>query len=297
MKNLSIVGAITVLIIIGVIGAFSSCTERIEPGYVGVLVNLSGSDRGLETVSAGRVWYFPWSQEVFAFPTYVQTAKWTQASSEGGEGNEEISFTSREGLVITADISTSYQIVAPRVTSFYVKFRSDNLETFTDGFLRNTVRDAFNAIGSRYGVEEIYGAKKEAFLSEVRGKVNQQVLAIGVSIEQLGIIGAPRLPDQVVQALNAKIAATQQAMRSENELRTSQAEAAKRVAKAEGEARARIAEAEGEAKANLELANSITPNLLEWRKLEVMSKWNGVLPMVSSGGGQGMILQLPMPTK
>lgn len=80
-------------------------------------------------------------------------------------------------------------------------------------------------------------------------------------IEQFGFIGAPRPPQSVIDALNAKVAATQLAMRTENELRAAKAEAEKTIAKARGEA-----------EANRILTQSITPQLLQWRQLDITEK-------------------------
>jgi hypothetical protein len=38
---------------------------------------------------------------------------------------------------------------------------------------------------------------------------------------------------------------------------------------------------EAEAEANLRIAKSLTPELVEWQKIQ---KWNGALPQVSGGG-------------
>lgn len=162
--------------------------------------------------------YIPATTQIFEYPTYVQTAVWTKDVNEGSRMNEEVSFSSKEGLVITADISLSYQLVADRVPAFYVKFRSDNLGGFTHGFLRNVARDAFNEESVQYSVEELYSTKKEVFLAKVRERLNAQVRDFGVEVQQFGFIGAPRLPANVVESINAKIKAIQDAIRVENEL-------------------------------------------------------------------------------
>jgi regulator of protease activity HflC (stomatin/prohibitin superfamily) len=292
-----ILGGVLLGLVIGLSIAVSSC-NTVHPGNVGIVVHLSGSDRGeVEVVMPGRHFYNPLTTDVIEYPTYVQTAIWTANENEGSTLNEEITFNSREGLTISADISLSYQLVAARAGEFYAKFRADDLPEFTRGFLRNIARDAFNAIASTYNVEQLYGEKKSEFLQRVKDLVNRQVGVYGIRVEQFGFIGAPRLPESVLAALNAKITATQEAMKSENELRIAQAEAAKEVAVAEGRAKAQIARAEGESKANMAIVASITPQLIEWERLKIMQKWNGVLPMVQGGaGGNGMILQLPMPT-
>lgn len=179
----------------------------------------------------------------------------------------------------------SYQLDAQKVPAFYVKFRSDDLNLFTHGFLRNIARDAFNEEAARYAVDELYGNKKEEFLAAVRKRINDKVGPFGVEIQQFGFIGAPRLPQNVVDALNMKIKATQDAIRVENELRS-----------AKGEAQKRIANAEGEARSNEILTKSITPTLLQWKQLEMMDKhWNGALPTVMGSGGIPL-LQMPAST-
>lgn len=230
----------------------------------------------------------------------MQTAVWTKSPDEGSVKNEEISFNSVEGLVITGDISLSYQLDKDKAPAFYVKFRSDDINTFTHGYLRNVARDAFNEVTSKMKVDDIYGNGKDEMLKQVREKINTEVGKFGITVEQFGFIGAPRLPQNVIDAINAKIKALQDAIRTENEVQTARAQAEKDVAKADGEGRAKVKVAEGEAAANQLLTKSITPELIEWRKLQVtkdaVDKWDGRRPLVESGSGGGLLLQLPANT-
>ena len=274
------------------------CT-RIEPGHVGIKLNLAGSNKGVEDlpIQTGWLFYNPFTQNVYEYPTFVQTAVWTREDTDASPGNEEISFNSKEGMQITGDISLSYQLNADHVPHFFVKFRTDDLEQFTHGFMHNVARDMFNEVAGKFGVEEIYGPKKEEFLSEVRKRLNDSVKEIGVTVEQFGFIGAPRIPENVLQALNSKVQATQDAMRAENELRQATAEAKKRVATADGEKQTAILKAEGEARSNEVLARSLTQQLMEWRRLEIQQsailKWKGDVPQLMPGSGQPFILPLP----
>ena len=45
--------------------SLTSCSERIDAGSEGILVNLYGSDKGVDDVSlvTGRVWYNPFTEE------------------------------------------------------------------------------------------------------------------------------------------------------------------------------------------------------------------------------------------
>lgn len=283
------------VMVLGLSGASLSGCTTIGPGHVGIKINMNGDNRGVDEipVTTGWVWYMPLTQQVFEYPTFVQTAVWSRSVTEGSATNEEISFNSKEGLLISGDVSLSYQLDPKKIPHFYVQFRSDDLETFTHGYLHNVARDAFNEVASTYAVEEIYGEKKAEFLNKVRALITSQVESVGVSISQFGFVGAPRIPDNVMTAINAKIAATQLAQQREYELKQTEAEAAKAVAQAEGEAKARIAQAEGEAKANELLTQSLTPALIQWTAIQ---KWDGHRPTVE-GQGSGLILQVGSPSK
>jgi regulator of protease activity HflC (stomatin/prohibitin superfamily) len=279
---------------------FFGCT-RVGPGFVGIKVSMAGTNRGVDSYPAttGWVFYNRMTESVFEYPTFVQTAKWTRDPNEGHPVNEEITFTKKDSMLISADISLSYTLRAEKVPAFYVKFRSDDLDKFTHGYLRNVARDMFNETAGKYSIEQIMG-DNAPFLQEVRQKLQAQVDNIGVVIEQFGLIGAPRPPDAVIGSINAKVQAQQIALQKQNEIMQAEAEAKKAVAVAEGEAKAKIALAEGEARANQLLAGSISPVLIEWQKLRVqqqaIDKWNGVRPEVEAGtGATGLLLNVNPP--
>lgn len=246
----------------------AACGTTVEPGHVGIKVNRFGGNRGVQDMPlvTGFVWYNPFSTHVFEYPTFVQTAVWTKSENEGNPTNEEITFNSKEGLVISADVSLSYQLDGTKAPHFYVQFRSDDINRFTHGFLRNVARDAFNEEAATYSVEELYSSRKEEFLSKVRGRINGAVGPIGIQLEQLGFIGAPRLPENVRQALNNKIQAIQDAQRAINKLQQTQAEAQQTIARARGES-----------EANRLLTASLTSNLLQWRGYDIQQDRKSVV--------------------
>ena len=261
---------------------------RIGAGYVGVEVNLAGSQRGAQDipVRTGWVFYSPLKTEVIPFPTFVQTVKWTADVGEGHPYNEENVFNSKEGQEVRADVSMSYAIDSVKVPEFYVKYRTDNLDRFTHGILKDIVRNSLNEMASTYKLEDIYGENKAQFLRESRERVQAQVSPVGVQIQQFGFIGT-------------------EAERARNQRAVTQAEMAKAVAEAEGEARSQIARAHGEATSLIERARgeaeanrlrqaSITPQLLAWRRLEnqraLVERWNGDLPKTVLGEKSNLLL-------
>lgn len=294
-----IVIGLVVLITFLVVTVFLVRATRIEAGFTGIEVNLAGSQRGASEIPirTGWVFYSPLTTQVIEFPTYVQTVKWTRDTSEGHPLNEEMGFNSKEGMEIFADVSLSYAIDPKHVPDFYVKYRVNDLELFTHGILRDIVRNSLNEVASTYVVEDIYGEKKTEFLRKVEQQIQDKVSNVGVGVQQFGFIGAPRVPSVIAQAITAKAQAIQEAERAKNELATTQAEAAKKIAEAEGDAKSAVTRAQGEADANRIRQSSLTPQLLELRRLEnqraYIDKWNGQVPSVQAGQGTGFLMQLP----
>jgi len=272
--------------------------NNVPPGYVGIKVDYYGTEKGVSDypVVTGMQWYNPWYSTVIEYPTFNQTAVWTKDINEGSPANEEISYASSEGMGFEADISLSYNLIPEKVPAFYVKFRNDDLRTFTHGYLRSVARRGYAELAPHYSAEQLYTDKVGELDKKVQEYVNAEVNQFGVEITQFGVIGRPRPPQELTARINAKVGAVQRAQQAENELRQTQAEAAKQVAEAEGNAKSRIAEAEGnaksriveaegQAKANALLSASINENLIKWRTVDVMSRWNGALPTYMAGAG------------
>ena len=138
-------------------------------------------------------------------------------------------------------------------------------------------------------IEDLLSEKKEAFFDQVHAKMNAELTPIGFKISNVYIIGKLHVPEIVTDALNKKIEATQKAQQRENELRESEAEAKKLVAKAKGEAESLIIEAKSKSEANTLLNKSLTPELLKWQHIE---KWDGKLPSTVAGSDAHVLLNI-----
>lgn len=260
----------------------AACT-RIGPGHVGIKVSMAGSNKGVNEIptTTGWVFYNPLGTSVYEWPTFVQTAVWTKNPGEGHPANEEISFNTGDSMQVFADISLAYQLNASKVPAFYVKFLTDDLDTFTHGFLRNLARQKFDDVAGKYKIEQIMG-DNAPFLKEVRESLQAELTPYGVELQQFGFIGSPRPPQSVIDSINMKVQATQIAIQKENEVRQATAEAAKTVAQAKGYAEAAGIKAEADANWNRKVNESLTEKLIDYEKAK---KWDGKLPQVTSGAG------------
>lgn len=263
--------------------------STVPPGNVGIKVYLLGGDKGVnqEELGVGRYW-IGINEKLYIFPTFTQNYVWTKDPTEGSKNDESITFQTVEGLEVSGDFGVTYHIDPTKVSLLFQTYRR-GIEEITDIFLRNLVRDEINKVASTLKVDDIYGTGKVKMMATVNAQCSAAVMEKGINIEKVFIIGTLRLPKAVVDSLNAKISATQDAIKVENEIR-----------KATAEAQKRIALAKGEAEANQILAASITPELLQWQQMiisrDTIAKWDGKRPMVEGSGG-GLLFQLPLPAQ
>lgn len=284
------------------LGILNTGCSKVEAGHVGVKVYLLGGKKGVdnEILGVGRYW-IGWNEELYLFPTFQQTIVWTKGSTEGSTGDDSFTFQTREGLSVNADVGLSYTINPDKVATLFQRYRK-GVDEITRVYLRSVIRDALVQAASTCGVESIYGDGKSELIAAVKKSVSEKMEPVGIIIDYISFVGDLRLPQNVIQSINAKIEATQRAQQRENELREAEAQAKKNVAEArgkadalaaqaDGEARAKILQAEGEAKAvsimadaqaraNKLLASSITPELVQYN---TVTQWDGKLPQVSGG--------------
>jgi regulator of protease activity HflC (stomatin/prohibitin superfamily) len=244
---------------------------RVPAGYRGVIVNLYGSDKGVSEQSAGvGRYYMGWNREMFLFPTFLQNYSWKDAQA--------IAMQTSEGLSIKTSAGITYKISPDNVVKVFQKYRL-GIEEITNTFLHNQVRDAMNEVASTMTVEAIYGAGKEKFISRVNEIVKKEAAENGIEVDKIYLVGSFELPQNVVESINTKIQATQNAMRVENEVATSRAEAQKTVVDAEANAKQIMIRAEAQARANKILADSLTPEFVQY---QAVLKWNGELPKTNA---------------
>jgi regulator of protease activity HflC (stomatin/prohibitin superfamily) len=290
------------LVVVSLASLASACAT-IPAGYRGIRVYLLGHPQGVESepLGVGRYAYWPISQEIYKFPTFQQNTVFP----------ETVTFQTTEGLTVGAQLGISYIVKTESVPVLFQKFRR-GIEEITSIFLRNMVIDAMNSAASEMTIESVYGKGRRELLDRVTERVAAQILPYGIVIDRVYATGEFRFPPQVVEAINAKIEATQRAQQRENEIKESEAEAQKRIAqergiaeqarirvemearnelvRAEAAAQAQLIRAEAEAKSIALRAKSLTPEFLSY---ESVTRWNGQLPQVS--GGPQPLIALPPP--
>jgi len=178
-----------------------SCTV-VEPGYVGLRIHLSGSERGLDKVplETGRIWYNSFTQRLVVFPTFTQRIIWCKSADEGKTIDESLTFNSVEGASVNADVAISIRMVTERIPEIYARFRQEP-GVILDGYVRDAVRNGFSATASRMQATAIYGEGKQKLLDGAKDMVSKQLESLGFTVDQLSFTNALRFDAKVEEAM------------------------------------------------------------------------------------------------
>jgi len=236
------------------LATLASCT-RIDAGYEGILIKQYGTDKGVQDVSlvTGRVWYNPWTEDVEQYATYVQTIDY-----------DAFGVNAKDGSSFSVDPTLSFNIVNGNSPKIFTKYRK-NLEEVSKTTILNYVKDAFRLQMNKYTTDEIV-SNREKFESDVQKTLANVLEKEGFKLEQL--TSGLQYPQTIVDAVNSKNKAVQEAMKVENELRLVEAQAKKMIVQAEAEKRA-----------NELKQQSLTPMLIQQQFIE---KWDGKTPLYGS---------------
>ena len=233
------------------LATLASCT-RIDAGHEGILIKQYGTEKGVQDVSlvTGRVWYNPWTENVEQYATFVQTVDY-----------EAFGVNAKDGSSFSVDPTLSFNIVSGNSPKIFTKYRK-NLEEVSKTTILNYVKDAFRLQMNKYTTDEIV-SNREKFENDVQKTLSEVLDKEGFKLEQL--TSGLQYPQTIVDAVNSKNKAVQEAMKVENELRLVEAQAKKM-----------IVQAEAEKKANELKQESLTPMLIQQQFIE---KWDGKTPL------------------
>ena len=236
--------------------SFTSC-ERIDAGCEGILVNLYGSERGVDDVSmvTGRVFYNPFTQEVYEYPTYVQTIDYPVFTINAKDGSE-----------FRVDPNVNLKIKDGAAPKVFRKYRK-KLDDVINGPVFKYVKDACRIEINKFTTDQIV-SNREAVEQAIEKRLSSLLYKEGFILDQF--TSGLQYPKTIVDAVDAKNRAIQLAQKAANEVQVAEAEAKKK-----------IVVAEAEAKANTIVNSSLTPLLVKKQWIE---KWSGESPRVVGTG-------------
>jgi regulator of protease activity HflC (stomatin/prohibitin superfamily) len=263
--------------------SLAACS-RVTPGHVGVKVNNYGSNAGVEDKALGIGTYWTgFGSDISEYPVYTNNYVWANGTKCTGEGddkkcdgaNEELPFQDKNGLVVAADVNVAYHVNPALAPKLYQTYRAD-MEGIVAGPMRNRVRSALVTAASTMTVEEIYGPKKAVLIAKATQIVRSYFEPLGLHIDALDWAGPIRIPENIMERINARAQTEQAAIAAQAQVATEEAKGRAAVAKATAEANAKIEDARGDAE-SIRIRNAAVVANPGYQS-EWVRKWDGQLP-------------------
>lgn len=190
----------------------------------------------------------------------------TEAASIKAEG------ASKDLQVIHAEITVNYAMLPDRAVEVYRLLRHDALARV----IRPAIEEAVKAGTAEFKAEDLI-QHRESVKSRIENILRQRLDAKGFTLDTVSITDFD-FSKSFNESIEAKVTATQNALKAQNDLERVKAEAQQSVERAKAEAQALVAQRE-----------AVTPELIELRRTEALlkavEKWDGKMPTFVGGGG------------
>lgn len=261
-----------------------SCTYKVDPGYAGVIYSMDG---GIETETLGQGFHVvaPW-KKVIEYPVSTETVYYTKNNDDGDEKKDNsINVNTKDGKQVNVSVTYAYHMDEVQLPSVFEKFRGQKSEVIEAGYMKNEMYQAINEITSQYSLMELVGDKRPQINEAILNKFRNSLEPYGIVIETFNLSDV--VPDeQTKEAIQAVVNAQNALEKAKVEKEQAEVDAEKARVAAKGKADAELIEAEGTAAANAKLQESLTPLIVEQRKLD---KWDGKLPGIVAGDSNLLI--------
>jgi len=221
-----------------------SCGTSVPAGHHGVkYLQFGGGTEMGKIYPEGFQWHLPWNS------IYVYKTQWDNRE-------EQLQVLSSDGATIRLDVSIWYRPVTSKLDSLQISVGRDYYSVVVAPALRGEAR----RIVGKFKPEEIYSTKREEIASETLAGVQALTAQKYISVDNI-IVRDVVLPQQISDAINAKLAADQQQQQMQYVLLKEKQEADRK----------RI-EAQGIADFQKIVSSGLTPDLLRWKGIEATEK-------------------------
>jgi len=259
----------------GTILLLASMAVVVPPGQAAVVV-LFGRVKE-EPLPSGLHFINPLSNVV---EMEVRTRNYTMSgiSDEGQKkGDDAIPVITSDGLTVKLDSTVFYHLLQEKIPAIYQQIGLDVEGIIIRGQIRTSLRDAAAGLTAT----ELYTSHRQAFVDLVSRTLKTAFAERGIILEQV-LLRNVILPEQITKAINDKIAADQEAQKMTFVLQKEKQEAERK----------RI-EAEGQARAQQIVSQSLTPQILEYQRIQALRYVGEKGNLIITGSGGTPLIQVP----
>jgi len=258
-SNKKIIGLVVVLVFAAILVA--GLIANVPTGTMGVVKTLNRPTG--RTLQNGMHFKLPFVQTVDIVDTKLQKLQ------------VECSAVSKDLQAVSSDVAVNYRINYNAVVDIVKNIGATQVEI---KILSPAIQESVKSATAKYTAEGLI-TERAKVSNEIAQGLLAKVEQYGIAVEEFNIVNF-EFSEAFNRAIEEKQVAQQDLIRVKTEQEQLIVKAEAQAKAAEEEARAILVKAQAQAEANQKLAESLTPNLVEYEKIK---KWDGILPKVSSG--------------
>ena len=305
MKNgrLGAIG-LAVVIVAGLI-CVNKCTIRVPAGYVAVEYRMNG---GISKNTLSQGWHLisP-TVKTSLYSIGIEQSYLTSEDKGDSPKDESFKTPTADGKQLLVDLEFSYKFDQDNVSDVFTRFKGQSGESVKNTFIKPKMKAWTQEVTAKYPVTDVFGDKRQELNEALDTYLKQKFAPHGIIIDTVNFTSIST-DDETQAAIQKKVNAQQELELANIEAKTAkvQADKDKEVAliaaeqdkekaaiqaeqakiAAQGQAEAVKIKAQAEAQANKEIAESLTPELIEKHKID---KWNGEVPKIQGGDASTIV--------
>lgn len=278
---------------LGSCGSGFSPGTTIEPGEVGLLLNLYG-DKSVRGIRNARIYdggkvIEGVGEQLYVFPTALKSYPFTQSKEEGKEKDQRLNITVG-GTQVGLDLGVTFgwnTVVPdpskPTISNLHLYLTKYNqaADVFIDTTLYQMTRDCATKAAVEGKMDPISVRKDPISLTNGIQTCLQKKLP-ELTIAGVSMLTTPSIPAAMVESIDNNYASIQAALAAKANAERAKAEGEATLATAKAAASVVIEAAKAEAESNRLLSASLTDRVLRSEEIEVRKieaeKWDGVRP-------------------
>jgi regulator of protease activity HflC (stomatin/prohibitin superfamily) len=239
-------------VFLGILLCASSC-RVVRPGEIGIKQTF------------GRIQGTPFTPGLINFNPF--TTRVVKINIRTVESFQTLPLPTKEGLSVNAEISLLYHVRPEEAAAVYQKFGSNYEEVIVLSNFRATARE----ISARYYAKDLYATERQKVEKAIADELKLHIESLGFVVDAV-LLKDIILPPQIVQAIESKVQAEQDALKMDFVIQKQKKEAE----------RMRI-EAEGIRDAQDILSKSLTDKVLEYNRIKMYEQ------LMSSGNSKVIV--------
>lgn len=265
------------VVVIAGIGFGLACIDRVPAGFVAGQYSMNGGVKN-EVLTNGWHLVSP-TIKTSLYSIATEQMYMSRDDREGSEGNESFDVTCKDGK-LNADFEMSYSFDGDSIPQVMKRYRGLSGEDIIDTVVRGKIKTYINEETSQFTVMDAHLEKKGELNKAIFTRLKKELKEFGIIVESANL-SQTRPDEKLAKAIAERSEANQKLEKIKLEAQIVEQEAKNKEIEAEGNKKAAIISAEAKAEANKKLEQSITPELIEMKKIEA---WNGATPNVVTNG-------------